>query len=661
MPDDRRVEATGPDGATTTYAAATATDAVDGDLAATCAPASGSTFALGTNTVTCSATDAAGNTGATAFTVTVVDTTGPAITVPADSTVEADRPGGARPEFEATATDLVDGSVLATCEPPSASLFGFGPTTVTCSATDEAGNTSQKAFAITVADTVAPELQLPDGPDRRGDGRGRRGRGVRRHRDRRRRRPRRRRLRPRLRRHVPPGDHPVDCTATDDHGNATVRVVRRHRGRHHRSLADAAGRHRRRGHRPRRRRGPYVVATSDLVDDDVTLACAPGQRQHLRPRHHHGRVHGHRRRRATPLPTTSPSPSWTPPHPRSPPPATRSSRPPAPTAPPRRTTPPPPTSSTATSTPPASRPRATRSSSVTTTVTCTATDAAGNTGARPPSDGGRHHRPGAHRAQRHRRGHRPRRCRGELDRLGHRPRRRRRAGDVRPARRVALRLGVTRGRLLLRRHRGNTGTGSFAVTVEDTTPPVLLTLPRPDHHRGHGPNRRLGRLRGHRPRHRRRRRGRGVQLEHWRHLPVGTSTVDCTATDEAGNTGTGSFSVTVEDTTAPGLTLPAAITVEATGPRARRSPTRSRPTISSAASCCPRAHRPPACSRSAPPPSSAAPPTAPGTRERARSTITVQDTTAPDLTLRDEIVARPPGPAAHPSYAPRRPTSSTAL
>ena len=49
-------------------------------------------------------------------------------------------------------------------------------------------------------------------------------------------------------------------------------------------------------------------------------------------------------------------------------------------------------------------------------------------------------------------------------------------------------------------------------------------------------------------------------------FPLGTTTVDCTATDNAGNTATGSFAVTVEDTTAPRSRCPADITAEATGP-----------------------------------------------------------------------------------------------
>jgi hypothetical protein len=51
--------------------AATATDKVGGAIAPICAPASGTAFAVGTTTVTCTATDAAGNAATGNFTVTV--------------------------------------------------------------------------------------------------------------------------------------------------------------------------------------------------------------------------------------------------------------------------------------------------------------------------------------------------------------------------------------------------------------------------------------------------------------------------------------------------------------------------------------------------------------------------------------------------------------
>lgn len=85
VPANTVVEATGPTGAVVTFVPTpSALDGVDGPLSATCSPASGSTFPIGSTTVTCTATDLAGNTGSATFTVTVVDTTPPStITVTA--------------------------------------------------------------------------------------------------------------------------------------------------------------------------------------------------------------------------------------------------------------------------------------------------------------------------------------------------------------------------------------------------------------------------------------------------------------------------------------------------------------------------------------------------------------------------------------------------
>ena len=72
LPGDQRVETTSAAGTPVSFNA-TATDALDGDVAVTCDPASSATFPLGTTTVTCSATDASGNTATGSFTVLVVD------------------------------------------------------------------------------------------------------------------------------------------------------------------------------------------------------------------------------------------------------------------------------------------------------------------------------------------------------------------------------------------------------------------------------------------------------------------------------------------------------------------------------------------------------------------------------------------------------------
>jgi len=91
------------------------------------------------------------------------DTTAPELNLPADITTEATGPNGAVVNFEATASDLVDGDVVVNSVPASGTPFGLGTTTVTCTATDTSGNTATGTFTITVEDTTAPVLStLPD-------------------------------------------------------------------------------------------------------------------------------------------------------------------------------------------------------------------------------------------------------------------------------------------------------------------------------------------------------------------------------------------------------------------------------------------------------------------------------------------------------------------
>lgn len=80
VPANITAEATGQNGAVVTFAAPTATDSGSGVKSVTADHASGETFPLGTTTVHVTATDNVGNTATKSFTVTVVDTTPPAIT-----------------------------------------------------------------------------------------------------------------------------------------------------------------------------------------------------------------------------------------------------------------------------------------------------------------------------------------------------------------------------------------------------------------------------------------------------------------------------------------------------------------------------------------------------------------------------------------------------
>jgi HYR domain len=150
--------------AAVTWPDATATDLVDGALPASCTPASGSTFPVGTTGVTCSATDGHGNTGTNSFAVTVTfsDITAPVIDSHADITEEATSPSGAVATFTLTASDNSGVSPTVNCDHASGSVFALGTTTVVCTATDSAGNTSAStSFGITVQDTLPPTLDLP--------------------------------------------------------------------------------------------------------------------------------------------------------------------------------------------------------------------------------------------------------------------------------------------------------------------------------------------------------------------------------------------------------------------------------------------------------------------------------------------------------------------
>ncbi|OFW04107.1 MAG: hypothetical protein A3I61_15640 [Acidobacteria bacterium RIFCSPLOWO2_02_FULL_68_18] len=153
VPNQINAEATSGAGATVGYVAS-ALDDVDGAVAVSCEPASGSTFPLGTTTVTCEATDAAGNTASASFDVAVVDTTPPVLTMPGDVTAAATGAGGAAVSFSATASDSVDASVDVACVPASGSMFPIGTTTVSCTATDDSGNSAAGSFSVQVNVTL---------------------------------------------------------------------------------------------------------------------------------------------------------------------------------------------------------------------------------------------------------------------------------------------------------------------------------------------------------------------------------------------------------------------------------------------------------------------------------------------------------------------------
>lgn len=150
-----------PSGTTVSWPAGSvsATDIVDGPVTpVTCSPASGSTFAVGPTTVTCSATDNHGNTGSSSFTVTITfnDTEPPVLTVPSNITASTSGTGTVV-TYSVTATDNSGNPPTVNCIPPSGSTFPVGSTTVNCTASDGT-NTANASFTVTVTfvDNAAP-------------------------------------------------------------------------------------------------------------------------------------------------------------------------------------------------------------------------------------------------------------------------------------------------------------------------------------------------------------------------------------------------------------------------------------------------------------------------------------------------------------------------
>jgi len=115
------------------------------------------TFPLGTTTVTYTATDGNGLTTTGTQTVTVVDTTAPVLTVPADVTAEANAVMSTVSIGSATATDIF--AVTVTSDAPA--TYPLGTTVVTWTATDANGNSTTGTQNVTVQDTTAPVLSIP--------------------------------------------------------------------------------------------------------------------------------------------------------------------------------------------------------------------------------------------------------------------------------------------------------------------------------------------------------------------------------------------------------------------------------------------------------------------------------------------------------------------
>ena len=115
-------------------------------------------YTLGVTNVILTATDTSPDhaTASCPATVTVKDMQKPLISCPLDQTLQCTSSSGAAATITPTFSDNCP-AVTASCAPPSGSIFGFGSTSVTCTATDGSGNQSSCKTNVTVQD-VAPTI-----------------------------------------------------------------------------------------------------------------------------------------------------------------------------------------------------------------------------------------------------------------------------------------------------------------------------------------------------------------------------------------------------------------------------------------------------------------------------------------------------------------------
>jgi len=118
------------------------------------------TFPLGETVITWTATDSSGNSATATQTVTVVDTTAPGITVPDSITIEASGAEGNLADIGlGSGSDTVE-IISVTSDSPD--TFPLGETVITWTATDSSGNSATATQTVTVVDTTAPELTVPE-------------------------------------------------------------------------------------------------------------------------------------------------------------------------------------------------------------------------------------------------------------------------------------------------------------------------------------------------------------------------------------------------------------------------------------------------------------------------------------------------------------------
>ncbi|GFN41409.1 MAG: HYR domain-containing protein [Marine Group I thaumarchaeote] len=156
-PSDIVIEAQSMYNNTVILAEAQATDAVAIDTITNDTP---SLFSLGETIVTWTATDTSGNSANATQIISLVDTTPPSVLSMDDITLEATSANENQVSLIPLSAEDSISQVTITNDAPS--LFSLGETIVTWTATDAAGNSASTNQKITIIDTSAPELTIPD-------------------------------------------------------------------------------------------------------------------------------------------------------------------------------------------------------------------------------------------------------------------------------------------------------------------------------------------------------------------------------------------------------------------------------------------------------------------------------------------------------------------
>lgn len=116
-------------------------------------------FPIGMTTVTWTAVDTSGNISTDTQVITISDTTPPIITPPSDLIIEATTSSGMPVAIgDATVSDVIGIDSLTNNAPD---LFDLGETIINWTATDTHGNTATAQQIISIVDTTAPSIEPP--------------------------------------------------------------------------------------------------------------------------------------------------------------------------------------------------------------------------------------------------------------------------------------------------------------------------------------------------------------------------------------------------------------------------------------------------------------------------------------------------------------------